>query len=223
MTDVLTRPGDLQLAQASSEAIPNQDVVVVIRPPNGEDIILPSPANRVYDLRFDPRLARVRVIDADGDGNLDLVLRFNADTPEESQIVFANMAEATQSGRAPVMQVGEALFGADIVVQKAQALAGEQPTLETAAAAGPEAIGTGATQYDDNLGNLIGLLDAQDVILGVEMTFPLIAPDETEEDADSSAGLCLTVVGGDPDIGDDPDTGDVPEASIVGAPLVAES
>jgi hypothetical protein len=217
MTDDLTRSGAVQLAQASGGAIPIQDVVVVTQPSNGGEIVLPSPANRVYDLRFDPRLAKVRVFDADGDGDLDLVMRFNAGTPEESRIVFVDMFEATQSGLAPMMRVGEEQFGADIVVQKAQALAGEQPTLETAAPSGPEAIGTGATQYVDDLGNLIDLLDAQDVILGVEMAFPLIEPDETEEDEDSAAGLGLTVVG------DDPDTGDVPEASIVGAPLVAES
>ena len=79
MTDDLTRPGDVQLAQASGAAIPNQDVVVVTQPPNGGEIVLPSPADRVYDLRFDPRLVKVHVIDADGDGNLDLVLRFNGD------------------------------------------------------------------------------------------------------------------------------------------------
>jgi len=185
MTDDLTRPGAVQLAQASGGAIPIQDVVVVTQPSNGGEIVLPSPANRVYDLRFDPRLAKVRVLDADGDGDLDLVMRFNAGTPEESRIVFVDMFEATQSGLAPMMRVGEEQFGADIVVQKAQALAGEQPTLETAAPSDPEAIGTGATQYVDDLGNLINLLDAQDVILGVEMAFPLIELDETEEDEDS--------------------------------------
>ena len=161
-------------------------MVVVTQPPNGREIILSSPANRVYDLRFDPRLAEVRVIDADGDGDLDLVLRFNAGTPEESQIVFADMVAATQIGLTPMMQVGEALFGADIVVQKAQALAGEQPTLETAAPSGPEAIGTGATRYDDDLGNLIDLLDAQDVILGVQSTFPVLEPTVAEDDEPGS-------------------------------------
>ncbi len=107
MTDDLTRPGNLQLAQASGEVTTNQDVIVVTQPPNGGEIILPSPANRVYDLRFDPRLAEVRVIDADGDGDLDLVLLFNAGTPEQSRIVFVDMVEATQSGQAPAKQVGE--------------------------------------------------------------------------------------------------------------------
>ena len=34
-------------------------------------------------------------------------------------------------------------------MRQAQALAGAAPTLEIAAAPGPEAVGTGATQYDD--------------------------------------------------------------------------
>ncbi len=41
MTDDLTRPGDLQLAQVSGEAIPNQDVVAVTQPPDGREIFLP--------------------------------------------------------------------------------------------------------------------------------------------------------------------------------------
>ena len=106
--------------------------------------------------------------------------------PEESQIVFVDMVKSAQSGLAPMMRVGAEQFGADIVVQKAQALAGEQPTLETAAPSGPEAVGTGATRYDDDMGNLIGLLDAQDVILGVEMAFPSIEPDETDGEVDSA-------------------------------------
>ncbi len=191
MTDDLTRPGDVQLAQASAEGNTDQDIVVVTQPPNGGEIILPSLANRVYNLRFDPRLAQVRVIDVDGDGDLDVVLLFNADTPDESRIVFIDMVEATQSGSAPLLRVGEALFGADIVVQEAQALAGEQPTLEAAAPQGPEAEGTGVTQYDDDLGTLIDLLDAQDVIPPVEMAFPSIEPDETEEDVDSAESLGL--------------------------------
>ena len=60
MTDDLTRPGNLQLAQASGEGNTNQDIVAVTQPPNGGETILPSLANRVYDLRFDPRLAQVR-------------------------------------------------------------------------------------------------------------------------------------------------------------------
>jgi hypothetical protein len=182
MTDDPARPGTLQLAQASGSATAIQDTVTVTQPPDGGEVVLPSPAGRLYDLQFDPRLAQMRVVDADGDGDLDVVLLFNADTPQESRIVFVDMVEASQSGLAPALQVGEQRFEADNLVRQAQALAGEAPTLEIAAAPGPEAVGTGATQYDDNLGALIDLLNPQDVIPGVEMAFPSIDPDETEDD-----------------------------------------
>ena len=200
MTDDLTRPGSLQLAQASGEATADQDVVVVAQPPDGGEIILPSLPNRRYDLQFDPRLAEVRVVDADGDGDLDMVLMFNAGTNEESRIVFVDMVEAAQSGSAPLLQSGTAYFGADLVIQQAQALAGEQPSLETAAAQGPELVGTGVTQYSDNLGNVIDLLDAQDVIPPVEGAFPSIEPEETLDDlADDGSASGQLVVGSNAD------------------------
>lgn len=182
MADDSTRPGDVELAQAAAEETSSQNVVTVFEPPSGGEIILPSPANRVYDLRFDPRLAQVQVIDADGDGDLDVVLLFNAGTPEQSRIVFVDMVESAESGASPMLQIGAAQFGADVVVQQAQALSGERPTLETTAQAGPEAVGTGATQYDDDLGAVIDLLAPQGVIPPVEMGFPSLEPTVAEDD-----------------------------------------
>jgi Ca2+-binding RTX toxin-like protein len=182
MTDNSTRPGEVQLAQATAEGATGQTVVPVFQPSSGGEVILPSLPDRVYDLRFDPRLAQVQIVDADADGDLDVVLLFNAGTPEQSRIVFVDMVEAAQSGASPLLQIGEARFGADVVVQQAQALAGEQPTLETTAPPGPEAQGTGATHYDDDLGTVIGLLAPQGVIPGVEMTFPSLEPTVAEDD-----------------------------------------
>jgi len=206
MTDDLTRSGSAQLAQASGEAqvageiAAGQDVVEVARPPDGGEIILPSLPGRRYDLQFDPRLAEVQVIDADGDGDLDLVLLFDAGTDEQSRIVFVDMVEAAQSGSAPVLQSGATYFGADLVVQQAQALAGEQPTLETAAAETPELVGTGVTQYNDNLGSIIDLLNPQGVIPPVEATFPSIDLEETEDDvADGGSASGSLVVGSNAD------------------------
>ncbi len=181
MTDDFTHPGDIELAQASGEAEASQEIVAVVRPPDGGEIILPSLAGTVYDLRFDPRLAQVRVLDVDGDGDLDVVLVFNAGTAEESRIIFKDMVAVAQGGNPPLLQIGEAQFGSDTMVEEVQALAGErltlEATLETAAAAGPELLGTGATQYDDNLGTLIDFLDPQGVIPPVERTFSTIRPD----------------------------------------------
>ncbi|HEX9769299.1 MAG TPA: hypothetical protein VGA50_09000, partial [Kiloniellales bacterium] len=198
MTGDSTRVDDIQLAAATAagEDCPQdgettegcaagqsqaQVVVTVFQPPNGGEIILAAAAGKVYDLKFDPRLAEVRVIDVDGDGDLDMVLVFNAGTAEESRIVFKDMVDAAQSGNPPLLQSGETQFGADVVVQQAQALAGELPTLETAAPAGPGLVGTGATHYDDDLGTPIALLNPQGVIPPVEMTFPSLEPTVTED------------------------------------------
>jgi hypothetical protein len=130
-----------------------QQAVTVVQPPDGGEIVLQAVQGGTYDLQFDPRLAEVRVLDADGDQDLDVVLVFNAGTAEESRIVFRDMVDAAQSGTPPMLQLGESQFGADLMVQQAQALAGEQPTLETATPPAAEAEGTGVTQYDDNLGS----------------------------------------------------------------------
>jgi hypothetical protein len=159
-----------------------QQAVTVVQPPDGGEIVLQAVQGGTYDLQFDPRLAEVRVLDADGDQDLDVVLVFNAGTAEESRIVFRDMVDAAQSGTPPMLQLGESQFGADLMVQQAQALAGEQPTLETATPPAAEAEGTGVTQYDDNLGSSIDLLDPQGVIPPVEMVFPSPDPIETAED-----------------------------------------
>ena len=203
MTEDFTRADDIQLAAgaAEGEGCPEegdgaeacaaaggvfgeaqaQDAVTVVPPSDGGEIILQAAPGEVYDLQFDPRLAEVRVIDVDGDQDLDVVLVFNAGTADESRIVFMDMVDAAQSGNPPVLQIGNAQFGADVLVQQAQALTGERPTLETAAPSGQEAEGTGATQYDDNLGTPIDLLDPQGVIPPVEMVFPSLEPTVAED------------------------------------------
>ncbi len=160
--------------------------VAVTQPEDGAQTVLPAVEGQVYDLQFDPRLAQVRIMDADQDGDLDVVLLFNPGTPQQSQIVFQDMVDVAQGGTPPLLQIGTQQFGADNMVQQAQALATEQPTLETAAQAGPEAEGTGATQYDDNLGTPIGLLDPQGVIPPVSMQFPSIDPEPEDVLADEN-------------------------------------
>jgi len=164
---------------AGDSALP--EAVAVVPPPAGGEVVVATVAGEVYDLRFDPRLAEVRVIDADGDGDLDMVLVFGAGTAEEARIVFLDMVEAAKSGNPPLLQSGETYFGADAVVSQAQALAGERPTLETAAPTGEALVGTGVTQYDDNLGTLLDLLTPQGVIPPVALTFPSLEPTEDEE------------------------------------------
>ncbi|MGI9646181.1 MAG: hypothetical protein ACR2O6_12820, partial [Ilumatobacteraceae bacterium] len=169
-----------------------QDAVPVTQPPAGGEVILAAAPGRVYDLRFDPRLAEVRVVDVDGDGDEDMVLVFDAGTSQESRIVFKDMVEASQGETPPLLQSGLAYFGADVVIQQARALAGEQPTLESAAPAGPEALGTGVTQYNDDLGSVIDLLAPQGVIPPVEMTFPSLEQSVAEDEPLDEATLDAT-------------------------------
>jgi len=201
MSENRTTEGAVQLAQASGEADASPSVVVVTPPPAGEEIVLTASAGEVYDLRFDPRLAEVRVIDADGDGDLDMVLVFDAGTAEEARIVFLDMVEAAKSGNAPVLQSGETYFGADAVVSQAQALAGERPTLETAAPTSEALVGTGVTQYSDDFGQIDPLLVPQGVIQPVDMTFPSLAPEESDEivSAGTAGADNLLVVGSNAD------------------------
>ena len=203
MADTPTRASAVQVAQASGETAATQTatqtVVPVSEPPPGQDIVLPAAAGRVYDLQFDPRQAEVRVMDADGDGDLDLVLVFDAGTAEESRIVFTDMVQAAESDGAPQFMVGESQFGAGLVVRQAQALAGEQPTLETAAAERPAAVGTGVSEYNDDFGELDGLLEAQGGLPPQSLSFPSLEPDP-EDDLlleDDTPGLL--VVGSDAD------------------------
>ncbi len=203
MIEDFTRAGEIQLAEGAAEGeacseegdgaeacaaagggsaeAQAQDAVTVLQPLNGGETVLQVAPGEVYDLQFDPRLAEVRLIDVDGDQDLDVVLVFNAGTPDESRIVFKDMVDAAQSGNPPMLQIGNAQFGADVMMQQAQALTGEQPTLETAASSGQEPEGTGVAEYDDTFGTLIDLLVPQPVILGVEMTFPSLEPTVAED------------------------------------------
>ncbi len=186
MTDDPARQGDAG-AQGS---------VPVERPPAGEDAVIATTAGQVYELRFPPQAAAVRVLDADGDGRDDLVLAFEAGTERESRVLFLDMARLAAGPGAPQLQVGGELFNADFVVQQALALAGEQPTLRTAAAQGPEAAGTGATRYSDDFGQAIGLLDPQGVIPPTALAFPTIDPEGDAADEDP-AGTILGQAGQD--------------------------
>ena len=80
-----------------------------------------------------------------------------------------------------MLQLGESQFGAGLVVRQAQALAGEQPTLETAAAERPAAVGTGVSEYNDDFGELDGLLEAQGGLPPQSLSFPSLEPDPEDD------------------------------------------
>ncbi|HIC82310.1 MAG TPA: hypothetical protein EYP07_15305, partial [Kiloniellaceae bacterium] len=196
MTDDLTRgyEGQDDTTAESAENTPETTVITgsegsaavvgqaaapvnVARPAPGQTVEIQAAAGQVYNLTFPPGGAQVAVqgenfilaFDDDGDG-----------TPD-SQIVFLGLVTVVEAGDAPTFTVAGTEVGADVLLSQALALAGQDDaTLETAA--GPGAVGTGATQYLDFLGDILDLLAAQGVIPPVLLEFGLIGvePDEIE-------------------------------------------
>ena len=145
-------------------------------PAPGETIIVTPQSGATYVLDFGPREAAVS---AEG-GNLVLSFDDSGDGAADRQIVFEDIAQLADAGEAPTLQIAGTSFAADTLFNEAQALAGEAAPLETAAADGPEALGGGATVYNDNPGELIKLLQASGVIDATELAFGGTAAEESE-------------------------------------------
>jgi len=165
--------GDALNGAAGAETLIGQATVVVQAPAAGAVEVVPVLPGQRYVVNFDPNAAQIQVA---GD---DLVLTF----ANGGQIVFQGIGAIDPALAAPIFEIAGADVPAAVLYQQAVALAGPAaapegtPTLETAAGAagGPAgAQGSGATQYDDDTGQVIPLLNKQGVIPGVEMQFGLI-------------------------------------------------
>ena len=138
------------------------------QPDPGQTITVTAEAGQRYIVNFDPAAAQVHV---DGD---NLVLVF----PNGGQIVIEGLG-ALSGAHQPVFDIagteitGTTLFGQAVALGGEEAGPQTPPTLETAAGE-PGPIGTGATQYSDDLGQDIALLNPQGVIPPVELAFRLI-------------------------------------------------
>ncbi|WP_420346332.1 hypothetical protein [Pelagibius sp.] len=144
------------------------EVANVSRPAPGQTVEIQAAAGQTYNLDFPPAGAQIQI------DNGDFVLSFD----DGAQIVFSDMVAVIDSGDAPTFTLAGTEVGADVLLTQALALAGQADvTLETAA--GPDALGTGATQYSDNFNELITLLFPEGVIPPVELEFVLI---ELEDD-----------------------------------------
>jgi len=148
--------------------------VVVERPAPGQTVQIQTAADHTYVLNFPPQQAQVEVqgdnfvldFDDDGDGTAD------------SRIVFLDFVDRVEAGEAPSFQIGDATVGGELLLRQTLALAGEdEPPLDDVAG-GPGALGGGGTAYSDDVGNTIGLLNAEDVILPTELQFGLIELEE---------------------------------------------
>ncbi|WP_085905429.1 DUF5801 repeats-in-toxin domain-containing protein [Kiloniella majae] len=177
MTDGLTNTGneivsgeegkDLLVGQAAS-------ALEVTAPAGGETKTISLEKGQTATLSFDATAATPVL-----EGN-DFVLTFdsNGDGSADSRIVFENLVENAQGADAPVLVIGGIELSSSLLIGQAQALA-EGETLETAAGAGAGPQGGGGSTYDENLGDIIDLLQAQGGLDGTlaELTAAALAND----------------------------------------------
>ncbi|MFZ2099215.1 MAG: hypothetical protein WAU86_01465, partial [Oricola sp.] len=143
------------------------EAIVVSRPAPGQTVEIQAAAGQTYILNFPPADARIQV---QGD-NLILAFDDNGDGTTDSRVVFLDMVALADSGGAPVLQVAGVDIPSDVLIAQALALAGtDEIPFDTAA--GP--LGGGVSVYSDDVGESIGLLDAEDVIPPTELQFGLI-------------------------------------------------
>ncbi len=150
-------------------------VIDVTAPNAGETSTVALGKGQTANLNFDASGA-TPVIEGD---NFVLTFDNNGDGSSDSRIVFENLVDASQGADAPVLIIGGVELSAGLLIGQAQALsAGE--TLETAAGAGAGPQGGGGSQYDDETGNLVDLLDAQDTLGRTELNFNLLDDGDEE-------------------------------------------
>ncbi len=164
--------GELGQNQVVGQAASTLEVTA---PAAGETISVILDKGQTANLNFDATGATPVI-----EGN-HFVLTFdnNGDGSADSRIVFENLVEASQGADAPVLVIGGIELSAGLLIGQAQALnAGE--TLETAAGAGAGPQGGGGSTYDDETGDLVDLLEAQDVLGGTELGFNILADADDE-------------------------------------------
>jgi VCBS repeat-containing protein len=152
------------------------DGVTLLQPAPGQTLVVDAEAGQRYIVGFDPADAQVRV-----DGN-NLILVFG----DGGEIVIRGLGEVLGGPGQPLFEIaGTEIPGAPLFQQAAALTEAENgaaasvPTLETAAA--QEGVpGTGASQYRDDAGEPISLLDAQGVIPPVFLEFGLIDREATD-------------------------------------------
>ena len=121
---------------------------------------------------FDAALATHRI-----DGN-NLVLEFGQSGSEivDRQVVLLDLIKQAHSGNSPILVINDVEVSANQLIAHTLAFSSEQETLETAAGSSTNLNSGGGSRYNDDFGDIIDLLDAQDVILPTELEFILIEP-----------------------------------------------
>ncbi|KKJ78239.1 hypothetical protein WH95_02630 [Kiloniella litopenaei] len=201
MTESFTNTGDENVSgEEGQDLLVGQaaSVVEITAPTGGETKTVSLERGQTANLNFDATAATPVL-----EGN-DFVLTFdsNGDGSADSRIVFQNLVEDAQGEDAPVLVIGGIELPAGLLIGQAQALV-EGETLETAAGAGAGPQGGGGSTYDENLGDIIDLLQAQQALGGTGLEFGLLANgDEITDPAEGTFDLSfLTVTTDIPDDG----------------------
>ncbi|WP_421783898.1 DUF5801 repeats-in-toxin domain-containing protein [Kiloniella litopenaei] len=201
MTESFTNTGDEKVSgEEGQDLLVGQaaSVVEITAPTGGETKTVSLERGQTANLNFDATAATPVL-----EGN-DFVLTFdsNGDGSADSRIVFQNLVEDAQGEDAPVLVIGGVELPAGLLIGQAQALV-EGETLETAAGAGAGPQGGGGSTYDENLGDIIDLLQAQQALGGTGLEFGLLANgDDITDPAEGTFDLTfLTVTTDIPDDG----------------------
>ncbi|KLN60787.1 hypothetical protein WH96_09925 [Kiloniella spongiae] len=105
----------------------------------------------------------------------DFVLTFPGNSPEEDggRIVFKNLVEGSQGPNTTVLIINGTEIPAKLLITQTLSLT-DADTLETAAGAVVISASGGGSIYNENLGSIIDLLQAQGGILGTDLSFGLL-------------------------------------------------
>jgi len=147
----------------------------LIQPEPGQVILIQAELGQRFIITFDPALAQISV---DGD---NLIMTFS----DGGQIVIAGLGSLADQPDAPLFSIagneitGGTLLGTAVAITSDESAPDATATLETAAG-DDDPVGTGATQYSDDTGDVIDTIDGQGVIPPTDLEFDVPDTDPTD-------------------------------------------
>ncbi|MEE8189588.1 MAG: hypothetical protein V3T80_10300, partial [Kiloniellales bacterium] len=185
---------DLIATLAAQGVIPGVlDIFTLTEPDPGEILTITAALGQRFIINFDPSAAQIQVVD----GNLVLVFA------NGGRIVIEGLGNLVDQENAPTFEIagteipGGTLFAQAVALTEGEAGPAAAATLETAA--GGALNDGGVTEYNDDAGDTIDLLDPQGVIPPVFLEFDTFElevvenfPDEDVPDTPPEADPVLT-------------------------------